>query len=254
MQLWTPEHAKTLLPALGVFLILSVILRLLLKNKPLSVRMIPVQIIAVILVLLEIGKQAYSFAIGYDLYHIPLHFCSLCLFALPLFAFYRGKYRQQVASIAVAFTAAVFILTAIYPSLIYSAWDIQNYFKNFFAFHTATFHPLVMLAFMLIVALDLYKPQKGDWKYPVIFIGAYCIVAGIVAHLLKTNYNNLYQCNIPPLESLRLTVHGVFGYVPTQILYVLVVTCLDMAFTLGAYHLYHLCRRLVCGKDTQPES
>ena len=108
-----------------------------------------------------------------------------------------------------------------------------------------------MLAFMLICALDVYTPGKGDWKFPVFSIGAYCVVAAIASHLLKTNYNNLYQCNVPPLENVRLAMHGMIGYAPTQILYVIVVTCLDMAFTLGAYHFFRLCRRLVCGKKKQ---
>ena len=251
MQLWTPEHAKTLLPALGVFLIISILLRLWLKNKPWQVRMIPIQVIAAILVLLEVGKQAISFSRGYDLYHIPLHFCSLVLFTLPAFAFYRGKYKNQVACISVVFVTAVFVLTAIYPDLIYGAGNITGYFEDYFNFHTVTFHNLVMLAFMLIVALDVYAPAKGDWKYPVIFIGVYCIVAGIVSHLIDTNFNNLYRCNIPPLETLRLSIVDMIGYAPTQILYVIVVTCLDMAFTFGAYHFFRLCRRLVCGKKKQ---
>ena len=251
MQLWTPEHTKTLLPTLLIMLILSVVLRLLLKNKPWRVRMIPLQVVACILVVLEIFKQAISFSKGYDLYHIPLHFCSLVLFALPIFAFYRGKYERQVASIAVGFTSAVFVLTAIYPALIYGAWDIQNYFQSFFAFHTVTFHNLAMFAFMLMVALDLYQPRKGEWKYPVFFIGAYCIVAAVIAHLIDTNFNNLYRCNIEPLENVRLTMVDTIGYVPTQIAYVLIVTCLDMSFTLGVYHIYRLCRRLICGKKNQ---
>ncbi len=249
MQLWTPEHIKTLLPALGIMFIVSVLLRLWLKDKPWRVRMIPIQVVACVLVLLEIGKQACSFAKGYDLYHIPLHFCSLCLFALPAFAFWRGKHQDTVASIAVGFTSAVFVLTAIYPALIYGAWDIQNYFHSYFAFHTVTFHNLVMFAFMLMVALNVYQPKKGAWKNPVVFIGVYCIIAAIVAHLIKTNFNNLYQCNVPPLESIRLAMHQKIGYVPTQILYVIIVICLDMAFTFGVYHFYRLCRRVVCGKD-----
>lgn len=245
MQLWTPQHTRTLLPALAVMLFLCVILRILLKDKPLRIRMIPLQVIAVVLVLLEIGKQAMSFAKGYDLYHIPLHFCSLCLFALPLMAFYRGKHRQMVVGTTVALFSAVFLLTAIYPALIYGAWDIENYFESYFAFHTVTFHNLVMLAFMLMAFLDVYQPDKGDFKFPVIFIGIYCIIAAIAAHALKTNFNNLYSCNIPPLENVRVMMHGLIGYVPTQILYVLIVTCLDMAFVFGAYHFYRLARKTV---------
>lgn len=248
MQLWSPEHLKTLLPALLVFFVISLLLRLWLKNKSRRVRMIPIQVIAVILVIIEIGKQAVSFSRGYDLYHIPLHFCSLVLFSLPVMAFYRGKYQRITDSIAVGFTTAVFVLTAIYPCLIYGAGDITAYFKDYLAFHTVTFHNLVMFAFMLIVALDVYTPAKGNWKFPVFGIGGYCIVAAIVSHLLKTNYNNLYQCNVPPLENVRLAMHGMIGYVPTQIIYVIIVTCLDMAFTFGAYHFFRLCRRIVCGK------
>ena len=61
MQLWSPEHLRTLLPSLVVFFVISLLLRLWLKNRPWHVRMIPVQIIAVILVVIEIGKQALSF-------------------------------------------------------------------------------------------------------------------------------------------------------------------------------------------------
>ena len=251
MQLWSPEHLKTLLPSLAVMLIVSVLLRLWLGGKSRRVRMIPVQIIAVILVLIEIGKQAVSFSRGYDLYHIPLHFCSLVLFTLPVMAFYRGKCQRAADSIAVGFVASVFLLTAIYPCLIYSAGNITGYFEDYLNFHTVTFHNLVMFAFMLIVALDVYRPQKGDWKYPVFGIGGYCVVAAVVAHLLSTNYNNLYRCNVAPLEALRQSIADAIGYVPTQILYVIIVICLNMAFTLGAYHFFRLCSRIVCGKKKE---
>ena len=251
MQLWAPEHVKTLLPTLVVMLGISVLLHVLLKHKSLRVRMIPIQVIAVILVVLEIFKQVISFSKGYDLYHIPLHFCSLVLFSLPAFAFYRGKYAQQVASIAVGFTASVFVLTAIYPDLIYGGGEVPLFFVRFLSFHTVTFHNLAMFAFMLMVALNVYEPRRGDWKYPVFFIGGYCIVAAIISHLIDTNFNNLYRCNVAPLEAIRLSMVESVGYIPTQIAYVLIVTCLDMSFTLGAYHFYRLCRRLVWGKKSK---
>ena len=253
MQLWTPAHLKTLLPALAVMVVLTVILRLVLKDKPLRVRMIPLQIIAIILLLLEVGKQISSFMRpeGYDLYHIPLHFCSLMLLALPAIAFYRGKHARLVSGISCGLTAAVFLLTVIYPDLIYSVWDIEHYFQNYFAFHTVTFHNLVLFAYMLLPTLQLHTPGKGEVRYSAAFVGIYCMIAGIASHLLQTNYNNLYRCNIAPLESLRVTISEAIGYVPTQILYVLVVTCLDVVFVIGAYYFYRLCRKLL-GKRVMP--
>ena len=83
MELWSPAHIRTLLPSIGVMLILCVLFRLWLGKKPRRIRMIPLQVIAVALVVLEIFKQTISASKGYDLYHIPLHFCSLFLFAIP---------------------------------------------------------------------------------------------------------------------------------------------------------------------------
>lgn len=244
MELWTPAHAKTILPALAVMIALSVLLRKLLIRRNQEVRMIPVQIITVLLVLLEVGKQALSFARGYDLYHIPLHICSLFIFVMPAMAFYRGKYRHSVRAVAAALCTAVFALMMIYPNLIYSADNIRNFFRGYFDFHTVAFHNLIMLLFMLLLALNLHSTEKGYGKAIVIFTVCYCAVAASMAHLLKTNFANFYHCNIPPLEALRLQVTEVLGVVPTQLLYVLIVSALTVGFILGVYQLYRFANRI----------
>ena len=197
MVLWTPEHTKTLLPAIIGMIIISVVLRLLLIKKDVKIRMIPLQVIAVILLLLEVGKQTVSFSRGYDLYHIPLHFCSLVMFTLPFMAFYKGKYATGIRAIATAVCGATFWLTAIYPDLIYSAGNIRNFFVNYLDFHTVAFHNLVMLAFLLILALDLHTPaKKGETKGILIFLTAFCVIAAVVSQLLQTNYAGFYHCNV----------------------------------------------------------
>ena len=77
MQLWTKEHFWQLSISVLVMIVIALILNKFIGKKPLKVRMIPFQILAVILFLSEIGKQYFSFQRGYDLYHIPLHVCSL---------------------------------------------------------------------------------------------------------------------------------------------------------------------------------
>lgn len=253
MQLWTAAHARTILPALIVMLILSLLLRRLLRGKPMKVRMLPIQVIAVLLVLLEIGKQAISFARGYDLYHIPLHICSLFIFVMPAMAFYNGKRSDQVRAIAAALCTAVFLLMLIYPNLIYSAGNIENFFKDYMDFHTVAFHNLVMLCFMLLLALDLHPTKsKGQGRAVTVFTVCYCAIAATAAQLLKTNYANFYSCNIPPLENLRLTVAKYLGTVPTQLLYVLIVSVLTLGFILGAYQLFRLLNRVNGAKSQLP--
>jgi hypothetical protein len=253
VELWTAAHARTILPALVVMLGLSVLLRKLLKNKPLKTRMLPVRIIALVLVLLEVGKQAFSFARGYDLYHIPLHICSLFVFVIPAMAFYRGKHCHSVRAVAAALCTAVFALMMIYPNLIYSAGNIENFLKGYLDFHTVAFHNLIMLLFMLLLALDLHGTERGQGRAVVGFTTGYCVVAATMAHVLKTNYANFYQCNIPPLETLRLNVAEVLGTVPTQFLYALIVSVLTVSFILGSYQLYRVLNRINAWKKTVAE-
>lgn len=246
MELWTREHKMTLLPALAVILLIGILTRWLLGKKDYRVRLIPVQVITCLLLALEVGKQVASFMQGYDLYHIPLHFCSLFLFVLPALSFYRGKRRNTVAAVSAATCASLFLLMVVYPNLIYPSYAVSSYFTNFFSFHTVTFHNLVLLVFVLMVALDLYVPEKkGEWKACLWFTVAFCVVSASMAQLLKTNYANYYQCNIPVLEGVRQQVQGALGYGVTQLLYVLIVSALNIGFVLMCYWLYRLVRKVV---------
>lgn len=250
MVLWTREHMMTLLPALVGMVLVGVVLRLTLGKRSEKVRMIPLQVIACIIVALEIGKQAVSFSRGYDLYHIPLHFCSIFIFALPAMAFYKGKHQDKVRAVTAAWSTATALLTVIYPDLIYGAGSIREFFVDYLSFHTVVFHNLVILACIVMVALDLHIPApKGEPKAVATFVLCYCIVAAAAAQLLQTNYNNFYRCNIAPLETVRAAVAEVLGYGAAQALYVLIVTVLDILFVLMSYWLFRFLRKVFAGKQ-----
>ena len=249
MELWTAEHVQTLLPALAAMLMVSFLLRLWLLKKPLWVRTIPLKIISVALVVLEIGKQVTSYTRGYDLYCLPFHFCSLFIFMLPIMAFYNGKNRQKVYGVVSALCAALTLLMLIYPNLIYSAGNIKAYAEDFMSLHTVTFHNLVMLAFFLILALNIQEEaMPGENRRIILFVLGFCAVSASMAHLLKTNYANFYTCNIPVFEAIRASLIPVVGGVVTQIIYVLILCVLNVGFVLGSYWLYRLFRRLPAGK------
>lgn len=249
MELWSTAHIKTLLPALVVMILLSIALRVCLGKKDIKIRMIPVQIIAVLLLVLEVGKQVVSFSRGYDLYHIPLHFCSLLLFTLPAMAFYTGKYAQQVRAVGTATCGAIFWLTAIYPCLIYSAGNIAGFFTNFLDAHTVIFHNLAMLAFLLIVALNLHAPaSKGEHKNIVLFLTAFCVIAAVMSQLLETNYAGFYHCNVPIVEQVRISLQPILGYWPTQLIYIVGLTAVHYGFVIGFYCIYKAIRRLLTKK------
>ncbi|MBR6782878.1 MAG: YwaF family protein [Clostridia bacterium] len=247
MELWSAAHLKTLLPSIGVMLVLCVLFRLWLGKMPRRIRMIPLQVIAVILLVLEVGKQAVSFSCGYDLYHIPLHFCSLFLFSIPLMAFYRGKHDGIVSTLTTVLCGSATLLMTVYPALIYSSGNIEAYFSDFMSFHTVTFHTLVYFAFLLILTLQLYGDfGRRERKVTLVAITIYSVVAAVVSQLLKTNFTNMYHCNVPPIEDLRQTLIASWGYAPAQLLYVGVLTVGHILFLWG---LFALCKLLARGAD-----
>ena len=133
---------------------------------------------------------------------------------------------------------SVFLLMLIYPNLIYGSWNVTGYFEDYANFHTVTFHLLVMLAAVLIQALELYVPMgKQETKANVLFILGFCVVSASMAHILKTNYANYYTCNIPVLEQVRLSVAQVAGEVPAKLLYITIVSVLNVVFVYGAQKL-----------------
>ena len=246
MVLWTPTHVETLLPALLVMFAIAALLGWTLRNCSRKVRMIPFQILACLLVVLEIGKQVLSLRDGYDLYHLPFHFCSMLIFLPIIMAFYRGKYEKTVVCITTAVASAVFLLTAIYPDLIYSAQAVKEFTTNYFSFHTVAFHNVAMLLFLLIPALKLHEPEpKGEPKKVQLFILGFCAVSASMAYLLETNFNNFYTCNIAPLEAVRQSVETALGHTVASIFYVLIVTVLDVLFVTGAYWFYRLIHMLL---------
>lgn len=252
MELWTYEHGVTLIPALIAMSGIGALLRWWLGEKDLKIRMIPFQILAVVLFLIEIGKQVLSLKEGYDLYHLPFHFCSLFIFMMPAMAFCKGRLAGRVQAVTSALCGSVMLLMLIYPNLIYSAANIREFFTNYFSFHTVAFHNIVLLEFILIVALRLHTPVKGEQKAVVWFTVGFCVVSATMAQLLKTNFANYYTCNIPPLEALRLSVAAAIGGVPAQLLYILIVSALNIGFVLVSYWVYRGLRRGIWGKAAVP--
>ena len=151
MKLWTISHVWQLLPTLAICAILAILIGHWLKNKDEKIRMIPIQIISVVLVVLEIAKQIYGLCTGYNLYWIPLHYCSLFVYLLPLFAFWRGKGKGFIRGVTVACCSALMLFLLVYPELIYGEGHILAFGKDFYATHTVLFHNLVPFAFFLIL-------------------------------------------------------------------------------------------------------
>ena len=122
--------------------------------------------------------------------------------------------------------------------MIYGDYDIIGFFKDYLNFHTVAFHNLVAFACILIVALDLYKPDtKRDIKSIFIGYGIYSFIAALFANLLSTNYNGFYRCGIDAIKNVQLALIDKIGW-PGQLIYNLGMTAATFAFGLVCYGLY----------------
>ena len=246
MGLWTWTHLYQLSITLSIFLVVSIVAAKYYGKFEKSVRYIPLQAIAIVLLCLEAMKQYNAARNGsYDLYALPFHYCSLFLYLLPLHAFYRGKFSHITDTAAFACLASLMLDMFLMPQNIYSDGTITGYLDSFSNFHTVTFHNLVMLYFMLTIALRLYDfNTKRDMKIMTIFFAGYVIIASIMSYSLKTNFHNLYQCNIPFVEEIRQSIiqaTGIFGI----ILYLVIMFILTIVFAYAAYFLARLVIKII---------
>lgn len=240
--MWTHEHLVTLLPAVGVYLIIALVLWLLLRNKSEIIRLIPTMIIGVALFVLEAIKQIYNIRIGYTYWILPFHFCSQYFWMVPLMAFYQGKHKYLVRAVVTNASMMMFLFLMLYPQSIYGAGAIRTITDNFSSFHAVVFHNLVVLNLFIVIALNVNKfKAKRDIIANVITFTIYCIVGGVMAQVLKTNYNNFYRNIVKMIDDIRLAFianMGNFG----QYLYVILFSILIVIGSVISYFIL----RLVC--------
>lgn len=238
MGLWTIEHAYTVLPAIVVYIVVAILLAKLLKGKSEKVRYLPFQIMATVILVLEIIKQIDNIdENGYDLYALPFHYCSLFLYLLPAHAFYKGKYKDYVDTATFGTCSSLFFFMLVMPAIVYGEGAIRDFTGSFSSFHTVTFHNIVLFYFTLMVAMRMYKTDtKKDLKVLAVFLAVYLVIAITLSQTLQVNFHNLYKCNLGMVEDIRLALISSIGWVG-QALYLLVLSILTILFAYLAYFI-----------------
>lgn len=238
MGLWTFMHFITIIPTFGLLFLTAYFLRKVLLDKSLEERMLPLKIVACILVSSELIKQIVSIIQGYDLYHLPLHVCSLFIYLIPLLAFYRGKHRDIINTLTGTCMMALFMFMIISPTLIYSENSIKNCFIDYLDFHTVFFHSLVIFAFFIMLSLNLIKINLNHLKYVVLAAIVYVLIASTAAQLLKTNFSNFYISNVEPINQVVNNIKNVVGASFGQFIYVGILGILHVGFFVVSYFAY----------------
>lgn len=226
MYLWGKLQVLTIIPTFIIFVISAFFIGKLLNNKSEKIKYIPFQIIAVLILLLEIGKQINSIdfeTLKYSMYSLPFHYCSLFLYLLPLHAFYHGKYQKYIEKVTYACGASLLFMMLVVPNVIYSDNNIKNFFKDYSDMHTVFFHNIVCFYFILMIFLKTHIYNfKEDGIVSTIFLSMYFIIATILSYSLDVNFHNIKHCNLALIENIRLALVdsiGIFG----QVIYLIIL-------------------------------
>lgn len=201
---WTKDEIQIVPITLMVIIFLSVIINFYLRNKSEKIKRIPLLIITIIVLILEIIKQVYSLIKGYDLWKLPLHFCSIFLFVFSFASFGKGPLRKIGDVISLSGGFAVLIAFLISPrNIIGNA--CENVFANFDQFHTFTYHFLVFFYLFILIGSNLVQAKFSDIKYIITTVLGYAIIAIVAGYSLNVNFCSVLHNNYSFLEAIRLS-------------------------------------------------
>ena len=243
---WSETNLRTLLPATFLMAAFALFLRRLIGTQERPLKNLPFQILTVFLIVLEIIKQIREIRGGaYSTWSLPLHFSSIYLYLFPLAHFTKGKFRKAMAGATVVAAGMTTIGTLLFPMTVFGN-SAESFFLSFDAFHTITFHYVIILYFFLFIALEANKP---DWKRDAVtvfwMVTIFSLIAGTAANLLQTNFTSFYNCAFPPVEALRISWRAGFGAPAGQTIYALFMYGCILGDSILALLLYRSLARLI---------
>jgi hypothetical protein len=194
----------TVLPiAFSVMLAITLFLRLGLKGRSEKLKRAPFFVITVTMVAGEVVKQLRGLFVGYDLWWIPLHFCSTYFIWFSLAEFTRGEFSKRMKNVAFLASAVLFFAFYSQPRAIISS-ACEDIFRDFSTAHSFFFHHLALLYFMLSVGLEQVKVGVKDIPYWTVGMGVYYLLAVGCAFALNVNYFSVLENPVPLFDAVRV--------------------------------------------------
>lgn len=212
------SEVVVLFPALLIILLGAILVGHLLKDKSEKVKNIPFLCVTIIMLVLEVIKQARLFILdAWSWWAFPIHFCSMFMIWFSLDSFGKGKVKEtgRVLSFVSCF---MFILLFYFGPTTIIGDSCKNVFESFSSFHTFTYHHLILVYLFLMITLKRYKakPKKDIIKILFCF-SIYFVVLVTLANVTQTNYTNMLYSNIPFMQAW-LDFAGYIPYVFTMYL------------------------------------
>lgn len=178
------------------------------------------------MLVLELGKDFIlgllgAFSVGY----LPLHLCSLSMFACLYYAFHPGSKRAGQILYSVVLPGAL-------SALLFPNWNVFPLF-HFQSIHSFLYHGLLLFFGLFPVVSGRVSPGPGAILPSMGFLSALALPVGLLNRCLHTNYMFLRgPSKGSPLEFLTV-IPGKYGYLAGLFLLALsVVTLMNLPFWL----------------------
>ena len=243
---WSEGNAQTVPFVFLALLLVSLLLRGFLLRKNEKIRNLPFLLITITLVSLEIVKQIREHSFGsISLRAIPLYYSSIFLYIFPVANFSWGRFSRFMKGIAGTTSTIAGYFLLLNPHDVIGE-HTAAFFTSFPDFHTVFYHYALLFYALLFLLLEVHVPEpKKDLKRLYATLAIYSVIGGIAANVLQTNYNSFYTSGFPPIEALRQQYVALWGFVPTQVVYVFLVFVSMIGFGTVSYLIYVLLTKLL---------
>lgn len=153
------------------------IFTIVLKNSSEKKKLLPIRIIFYILIVLEIIKICFLIGRdgGFHPNRYPIVFCSMTMFAYPIFCFKKNKFSDVAMGFSVIPGFLAFIMfTAI-------QW---KYNMSIMQVHSFIYHGAMLTGALYLLTSKLYKFEFKKFFGQFLAVGGYMMLASIVSLLI----------------------------------------------------------------------
>jgi len=185
------------------------------KNKEYEQKLKPIQWLFFLLVFLEVVKIFWLITRGGGLapLRFPIVFCSIILYAWPMFAFRKNRFSEGAKALAVIPAMLAGISFLIRPGDISPEQIGDGFFTYAIAAHSFFFHCLMIGVAVYMLAVGIYKIRKDNYFSAFLTLTFYLIAATVIS-LFIGNDISIFG----PQSGFLGFLYDLAGYVPGQLL------------------------------------
>lgn len=209
--------------------VIFIILFLFLSLRPNVNRKVILRSSALLLIVLELFKYAYTLATDGSIgaYMYPFNLCSFSLYVTPIVAFGKGKFAKFITPFTYAVGLLAGLLVLLYPSNVLGNSDQWFPITEVLPFHSFIYHGNMVFFSIFLVKSKLYLPKFKDFQKAVLVLLIVAVFSNTLNFLMDEDYMLLREGNGSPFQfviksfgyAAYLGVMGLVGVLLNMLLY-----------------------------------